>query len=52
MTWILIVGTAWTLTAAVAALVLGRAISLADRLAADAGSAAPNFVVEPAFTVA
>ena len=50
MNWILIVGTAWPLTAAVAALVLGRAISQADRRTAEAESAAPNFVAEPAYT--
>jgi len=52
MSWILIVGTAWPLTAAVAAAVLGRAIGLADRRAAEADCAAPNFVVDPAYTVA
>ncbi|WP_167762021.1 hypothetical protein [Blastococcus sp. CT_GayMR19] len=52
MTWILIVGTAWPLTAAVAALVLGRAIGLADRRTAEAEFARPNFVVDPALTIA
>lgn len=52
MSGILIVGTAWPLTAAVAALVVGRAVSLADRRAADAQSAAPDLVVERALTVA
>jgi hypothetical protein len=50
MTWIVIVGTAWPVTAAMAALVLGRAIRLADRRAAEAE--APNFVVDGAVTVA
>lgn len=52
MTWILIIGTAWPLTAGLAALVLGRAITLADTRAAEPEIAARNFVVDPAFTVA
>jgi hypothetical protein len=52
MNWILVVGTAWPLTAAVAAVVLGRAIRLADERAPQAGSATPNVVVDPAYTVA
>jgi hypothetical protein len=52
MNWIVMVATAWPLTAAMAALVLGRAIGLADRRAADAEAAAPNFVVDGAVTVA
>ena len=51
MNWILVVGTAWPLTAGVAAVILGRAIRLADRRAPQAGSG-PNFVVDPAYTVA
>jgi hypothetical protein len=36
MNWILVVGTAWPFTAAVTAVILGRAIRLADRRAPQA----------------
>jgi len=52
MTWMVIVGTAWPVTAAMAALVLGRAIRLADGRAAEAEAEAPNFVVDGAVTAA
>jgi hypothetical protein len=47
MNWIMVVAVAWPATAVLAALVLGRAIGVADEQAA----CAPNFVVEPAFTI-
>jgi hypothetical protein len=52
MTWIVIVTTAWPVTAALAALLLGRAIGLADRRAVQAEAAGPNFVVDGAVIVA
>jgi hypothetical protein len=49
MNWILIIAAAWPASAALAALVLGRTIGLADQKAAEAEDCAPNFVVQPAF---
>ena len=51
MNWIMVVAVAWPATAVLAALVLGRAIGVADEQAAEQAACAPNFVVEPAFTV-
>jgi hypothetical protein len=50
MQWILFVGAAWPVSAALAALLLGRAIGLEDRKAAE--TPAPNFVVDGAVAYA
>jgi hypothetical protein len=49
MTWVLVIGAAWLLLAALAAVVIGRSVRLADaRAAARAEPDEPNFVVDPA----
>lgn len=49
MTWVLVIGAAWLLLAALAAVVIGRSVRLADaRAAAHAERDEPNFVVDPA----
>ena len=49
MTWVLVIGAGWVLLAALAALVIGRSVRLADaKAAAEAAAEEPNFVVDPA----
>ena len=46
MGWMWAVGAAWLLVGAVAALLIGRSIRIADRKSAERAADAPNFVVD------
>jgi hypothetical protein len=49
MTWVLAIGVGWVLLAALAAVVIGRSVRLADaKASAESSADEPNFVVDPA----
>jgi hypothetical protein len=49
MTWVLVIVASWVLLAALAAVLIGRSVRLADaRAAREATVHEPNFVVDPA----